>query len=256
MKVAGLFLLPLLAGYAFASIWSGSRYVVAREDGNRLYFRAGFYALFLYTSSCLCHFIFKVYAPETYTATVVYLQEISSFFGGEPQSSYNISRISIALFSIIMSLSLAHLLNGVPWIKRKAIRYAIRNDDFEKIVERSMRKSMPLSVTLSSGKVYIGFAVRSFDPLDERKDLRVLPLLSGYRDDKRDLVLTTNYKKIYDVIHYKKNKELEYLDIGDFEIVIACREIHTCSQFDLGAYLFFKETKTSQEDSTPPIIPE
>lgn len=56
MDVA-LLLLPLIGGFIFSKTWFGTRYACAREEGHRLYFRAGFVAVFLFALAALLRFL-------------------------------------------------------------------------------------------------------------------------------------------------------------------------------------------------------
>ena len=58
MTDAPFYVLPLVGGYAFATIWTASLYRASRESGHRLYFRAVFYAVFLVVCAALLHVIF------------------------------------------------------------------------------------------------------------------------------------------------------------------------------------------------------
>ena len=59
MDAALIVVLPLVGGYIFASRWIVTKYVVDREDGHRLYFRAAFYGVFLFAVALLIRLILQ-----------------------------------------------------------------------------------------------------------------------------------------------------------------------------------------------------
>lgn len=241
MEVVGIYIVPLLAGYIFSITWAGSRYQVARESDYRIYFRAIFYAIFLVGCSFLLHIIFGIYVGgprEWIVSSVRFLfHRCFSITCCTEQSM----QYSLVMGSLLVSFIFGHSLNLLRFIKHHAVKWAIRNDDFEIMVKMSLTRTMPIAVTLTTGKVYIGFAVRTDDPVEERKDLRLLPLLSGYRDERQGLCIEVNYRTAYDVILDPDSSSLDHLAIGDFEVVIMCREIVSSNFFDVAAYVKFNE---------------
>ncbi len=104
---------------------------------------------------------------------------------------------------------------------------------------RSALSPIPILVTLSSGKVYVGFAVRLPNPELERTDIRLLPLLSGYRESETQAIhFTINYDR---VLSQLEHPDLNHLRPGDFEVVIPVSQISASHLFDVEAYEYFRE---------------
>lgn len=98
-----------------------------------------------------------------------------------------------------------------------------------------------VSITLKNNKVYIGIVTSNYLPGGNRRYLKIVPFYSGYRDqDNLNLIITTNYAKVYDKIEEGK---LEDLDIDeDFEFIIAVSEIVSINIFDVAAFDHFQES--------------
>lgn len=107
----------------------------------------------------------------------------------------------------------------------------------------SINDYQPISLTLDSDKVYVGF-VSDFDPIDGKVEyLTILPLLSGYRDDHKKLQFTTNYyehyeKNIGDKAETPTNPEMQAI-LNKFKIIVPFSEIVSVSGFDVDAYKQF-----------------
>lgn len=249
--IAGL--LPLVGGYAFSAIWSYTRYHTSRESGHKLYFRAAFYGLFL----VICAFLIHVILFSKY----INYRDLLSFFNEQPSPNISIwgqeAKIAILIISAMLGPTLALLLNfpRIPYLQNFQIpifdikpffqweqfllKLAIENNDFEKLILRSTEKSQPLLFTLSSGKVYVGWAVRAPNPVEKRSAVRILPMLSGYKDPNNHKI---HFTTDYEVIHKISNKELpqlEHVELEDIEIVLSSDEIVSSHLFDLELWQYF-----------------
>ena len=242
MSTASLILIPLLAGYAFSVSWAGSRYHIAREQGYHLYFRTAIYGILLSLIASLIHLYLVSQHPE-------FLSGLKNILDGfTPQrtdiKATTVAVISIATMTLTIGLLLGHVLNLLPFSRRLLLHVAIRNDDFERLVLRALRKLMPICVSMSNGKVYVGYVVSTIDPAVGRTALRILPLLSGYRDkDNCSTHFNTSYHEIYEQIsdddNDYENKKLNHLQVSDFEKVLPFNEIQSSHLFDIVAYQHF-----------------
>ncbi|MCX4046906.1 hypothetical protein ACET8K_03695 [Aeromonas veronii] len=258
---SALLLLPLLAGYVISVTWYGSCYHAAREDGHRLYFRAAFYGCF----SLMCGFLITLslrgYLGKSFGNGLFEFVEFLSDTTIEPKLRFS---MTVAVVTLLFGCACGHLLNGlsnlweilgfdrVPllWriIKTKPalLARALKGDELEALVQASFRSKVPIAFELHSDKVYIGFPLQSFDPTQPShgRELRILPLLSGYResDGEHDLFLTSNYEQIYLAVdqHCKTEKHVLYgRTVKDFAKVIPLCEIRTYSLFDVSCYDLF-----------------
>ncbi len=94
-----------------------------------------------------------------------------------------------------------------------------------------MQEEALVSVTLSNRKVYVGWPVYTPDPRRETRDFRLLPALSGYRNEKTlELQFTTQYINVYQRI---QSGAISGVDADDFEIAIPLDEVVSANLFSL-----------------------
>ncbi|HEV7398267.1 MAG TPA: hypothetical protein VGN86_17275 [Pyrinomonadaceae bacterium] len=96
------------------------------------------------------------------------------------------------------------ILGNLIWTKEKTNRKLIQNEGTltEILLDRAMRTSRTVMITLKSGKVYVGFPLSLPSPGRAQQVIQILQTLSGYREaDKHRVVFTTNYSKALNEIH-------------------------------------------------------
>ncbi|MFM5007356.1 hypothetical protein ACEUB7_02375 [Aeromonas veronii] len=258
---SALLLLPLLAGYVMSVTWYGSRYNAAREDGHRLYFRAAFYGCFCLICGFLITLSLMGRFKAGFGADFFDWIEFLSKKDIDPEIRFS---LMVAFITLIFGIGIGHILNAlsnvwefflfdrVPYLrqvirtKKAWLASAMQGDELEALVKTSFKSSIPIAFELNNDKVYIGFPLQSFDPtqLSHGRELRILPLLSGYResDGKHDLIVTSNYEQIYlklDEYSQVADHELYGRKMEDFAKVIPLCEIRTYSLFDIGCYAMF-----------------
>ena len=269
---APLLLLSVVGGYGFASIWQVACYPSARESGHRLYFRAVFYAAFLIAIAGLLHILL-------YTNSVTY-QSILTLADGVPNirtappGMWSPTSLSAVLVStVVLGPVLGILLNFTQWplferiqIGRNhyapfyrwnqfILRQAIKDNDFEKLVERSVNTQLPILITQQGGKVFVGWAVHAPNPVAERRAIRILPLLSGYRSETNQKVyFTTDYYHLIKRIDDKEEEtRFSHISLSDLHVIIPTDQLLSAHLFDLEVYQYFLEQES--ENSGAPETP-
>jgi hypothetical protein len=239
MNIALWAVVPLLSGYVFAVLFPPSAVHVAREDGHKLYFRSAFYGIFLFFCSILINSFLVNVSPRfvcSILSFILYLSEpFSSLISINPKMA-NLVLLNTICLNLAVLLGL--LFNVSKRFKLYIFDKVIKYDDIEVIITRAVRNGMPISLSLKSGKVYVGFIAATIDPKEKRKDIRILPLLSGFRrPDDKTFEFTTNYQRIYRL----REDELSHLALDDFEIVFPLSEVQSINLFDLRAYSMFHQ---------------
>lgn len=242
---AALLLVALTGGYVFASVCPPSSYAAARESGHNIYFRSVFYAVFLVICGGLI-------VSTVFCKWPLLLPQIGI-------SRSNIDRVSTMLlelctsnqfrawvyitafiWGVILAFLGKLLLWAAPWLETKLTKRALRSNEFEILVFDSIEKSHPILVSLSSGKVYVGWAVKAPNPQTVRRFLRVLPLMSGFRAPTRQTVeFTTYYYDILESVANQTDDEICYMRTSDLEVVIPTDQIVSAHLFDLAVYARF-----------------
>ena len=127
---------------------------------------------------------------------------------------------------------------------------AVTDSDFERLLVRAMFRDMPVMLTLESGKLYVGWVIRALNPRDVIKEVRILPMLSGYRDSETHQVeFTTNYFEVLETIS-APTPDLDHMEPGDFEVVIPCDRIMFTHLFDVEAYLHFQDRSGALQEAS------
>ncbi|MGU1087203.1 hypothetical protein ACSEOL_15505 [Pseudomonas aeruginosa] len=286
MLKAALAFIPLLAGYLFVSTWHETRYLIKREDSQKLYFRAAFWGLW----------IFLLALALTFRFTSDFENGFSFFRSWEGQAVLEIKdgKIDGAFWVTVLGVTLmlgllgGYLLNwaqafkaislkeifrlGVRLFKRRSVsflpaiyeysnRAALRraihllNSDLDLILMRALEFGMPVCVTLGHGKVYVGYVTGAIDPGDKKDMLRILPFVSGYRSPgNMKLIFTTWYTDVYQ--RFNKDQTLSHLNPELFEVVFPVSEIKTVNLFDIRAYQAFqaKNSQSSQPGSSAGVV--
>lgn len=134
--------------------------------------------------------------------------------------------------------STCYLLNKIPQYRQREAAYleAIkRNDILELLITEAIVDRIPVAISLKSGKVYIGYITEEGDKyVGERKEISILPVLSGYRKtDTKELIITTNYAKTI--------KKLEFDPLVSYEVVIPVAEIETARYHESNLFQAFQE---------------
>ncbi|MEO9703245.1 hypothetical protein [Marinobacter alexandrii] len=248
--MASLLIIPLIAGYAFADSWHGARYRIARATGYSLYFSAALYGAALLVMGGLV----LLYLIGVESGFLQYLETVLGFLkinvGSE---AAEVQTAAVSFLTLMLGLFGGHALNLIPGTNKIFLDIAVKDSDFERLVLRGIRRSLPMLVTLDNGKVYVGYVIRAIDPLASEKELRILPVFSGFRSKETGTVaFHTNYSGVLRqvALNVKGSKDgadkktaLSHLEIGDFEVVMPVSKIVTSTLYDKEAKEMFTEDR-------------
>lgn len=235
---APLFLLPVLAGFKFNEVWEVTRYVAAREDGNRLYFKAAF------SGFIICLTIFAALYILIFSCSFFdpFINKLTS------SSAPNAGHAVILPVLVVIALVLSPL---VSWPLASVLNFfinenyyfaqALLRDEFEQILVAAVDQSSLVMISMSNGKVYVGFVYSSGDPASgENKFIGIVPVSSGYRDDLHKVTFTTFYLALYDE-RFEANGKEELMKTC--KVVIPRSEVQSIRLFDQMIYENFQYGK-------------
>ena len=262
---AALLLVVLCSGYCFVTIFLPTRYRSARETGHRLYFRVALYAMpIAFVTSILMLFIQSPTSTISPSGDVtrepfLWLEGYLDYISGPAGAVIAILTLPVAVISGYLMNPVYHraqlllarypifgVIRGVlaNWLypekaKNLLLEKTFKSRDFEKLVYYALSNEKPLLVTLDTGKVYVGLMVWPQDPTESREHLRIMPLMSGYRDrNTQQTYFTINYRKMIDEV--KSGDEglptNSSLRPEDFEIVLPSDRIVSAHVFDPDVY--------------------
>jgi hypothetical protein len=244
--------LPLISGFMFATIWRVTKYASSREEGQRLYFRAGFYAAWLLLCALLLRFSLVSYIELAATLDRLLSAAIAPLFKQNDEA--RLADLAVAsLASLVLGPTLAYLLNiftPKPW----AFRRAIKGNELEGMFYRAATDSVPVCLTLDNRKVYVGRVVTIDFDSSERKTIAVLPVMSGYRDkDSLDLEFTTDYQKALGAATQQaEGSSLPSARAEDYVVALPIGRVVSVSFFDLQAYEHFLAQRPIPEEPLAP----
>ncbi|MCG9723122.1 hypothetical protein [Shewanella sp. Isolate7] len=269
MNFTVLIIIPVLAGYIFSSVWNGSKYNAARENGQRLYFRAVFYGLFCLISGFLCCVI-----------SIDYIEDIKLLNGvfqatfGEKVTSFQLELVVLACWTLAIGCVVGFLLNGVGYLadfvpfqfvkmillsRSFLLKRAMNGDELERLIAYSTDYAIPIAFELSTGKVYVGFVVNAPDPTSQShgREISILPFVSGYRETEKPFsyTFTHSYGKMYELlmkIDEEDDSEHELYGVcsDDFVKVLKVDNISNMGLLDFNTYEYFQ--KQVRDDKLSP----
>lgn len=218
----------LASGYLYTYAHLPSRFKLKKSSGQHTYaiiIGRGL-VLFLQVLVALCPIAIAIRFLSPYWGQYLHL---SNFF--------LIVSIGTLIFALVCSLRFNKNYKE-KGNRIKAFREIAKEDAIENlccdVLDRSVEEGVFLQVTLKSRKTYIGLIHETKIENPDTETLTLIPMLSGYRDDKDlSLKITTNYYKFYE-----KNG-LEHIS-KDFRVLIPLAEVSALSLFILDNYIMFQ----------------
>lgn len=218
--ILNLLVLPLAAGYYLLTRSFYFKFRQQRLDRQRLLFETIISAVFILVGG----FLLKTFLYDTLVNVEIRdaIQKINPL-NKTPYSG-------TVLVSFILTL-------GVTWFsnliadKKTEIYKAIKKigNEFELMASKSFKENRLVLISLKNDKFYIGW-VKELPIPAQSNYIRVIPALSGYRDDEKRLEFTAHYLSAY--AEYVGGGKVT--DIADLEtdVVIGICEIVTISFYD------------------------
>ena len=152
-------------------------------------------------------------SAQTCTAlSVADLWKMLLAYGDDPLkivAKYQQYRLRILLLSFFLGYELACSWNRlIRNSKHAAVLSAIDGHEFERLLLDGLKSGVPILFTLRTGKVYLGWVVSTADPRRDRKWVRILPLASGYRDERHHPVFVSDYTYVGSLMLLKTRKKM------------------------------------------------
>lgn len=222
-----LLLLPLVAGYYIFTKSYFFKFKQQRLDQQRLVFES----IILAVAASLI----------TYSVRLVYESVASPEFQNivynaiPIKSSYTGTSLSILLLSITFTE-----ISNLFLDEKKRIIKAIKaiGNEFELQLKSSFTDNKLLLFTLNNGKIYIAW-VKELPIPSVSKYVRIIPIISGYRDDQKNVVFTTHYLSVYG--EYIKDGKVKSIAELNTDVILNSDDIITVSFFDSEMYKVFNK---------------
>jgi hypothetical protein len=203
-------LLPLLGGFIFISHWWRSRYFVLRFDGHRLIFYSAAAGAFFLTVSTFAILSFASLFPELEQ----WWQALKPF-----------PHLAKTFLSFLLGALLWWPLNRFFHDKQREIDRVIgeKDDPLEVMLRMALGRGRLVMFSVKNGKVYVGLVVSLQDPSRTMQFIKIVPLMSGYRDKDTKVVQFTTF--------YPQTDEMGR-PLRAFEVVLPASELQSVNLFD------------------------
>lgn len=260
MDLAAVFLLSLLGGYYFSILWRLTAFSTRRVDGHHLYFRAALYgAIFFAVALVLKNFVF-IHVPGYQDMDAAMINYVKPALKEETgvtalAETRRAEWLITAMYSLLVGPLCASLLN-IFTPRKWALQRSL--GALNQLLLHAQQREMPVQLTLTTGKVYIGLLVSITDPDREPDVVKILPMFSGYRDARGRLVLTSDYQSVYTNLDAGEADRLHLPPdwLSQFEVTIRADLIVTAALFSPAVYASFnpdwERQIAQQNDKAPP----
>jgi hypothetical protein len=259
VDLAAVFLLSLLGGYYFASLWRLTAFATRRVEGHHLYFRAALCGVICFAAALLLRTVLiktSSWYPAVDEALVSYVKPILKEESGvgEADQIRRAQWVITAGYSLVLAIMFAGLFNILTPRRWALYRSA---GALDKLLMEAQRQDLPVSLTLTSEKVYIGVVIATPDPNVTPSVVTILPMFSGHRDELGRLGLTTDYETLYTSLHRGRATQLGLPDqwLSQFRLTIPAESIVTAALFSPAVYAEFNplwKQQIAERNRKPP----
>lgn len=227
-----LLILPLVGGYYILTRCYIFKFHQQRLDRQRLIFESVLIGIALMVGTYLLRILFNLLASDL--VSVIY--SYSPF-----EQRYSLT----SLFSVLFAICFTYIYNKTSedekWIKRSIVDVG---NEFEALMKFSFEENSLIQFTLTNNKFYIAW-VKELPIPSVSPYVRVIPAISGYRDEQRRTEFTTHYLSVYS--SYIKDGTVKYIDELNTDLIIDITDVVTVSNFDPKMYKRFREQGEEQE---------
>lgn len=260
MDLPLFFTLPLIGGFAFATGFFLLRWRSARQDAQRLYYRAAVWGGVLSIVAAIVHgtlsWTWSLYAAGFEWLLSGFLQPLLTTKDTAPASLRIKSHVAlVCVYALLLGIcapvmSAAVLRSArrlrMSWLVK--LNFATITDPLESLLSSSLVNGEAIQVTLSTGKVYVGYVLEAPDPDLPTKFIKLQPLMSGQRGANGQVEYTTFYDKI--LMEFESNPTTK-VAVESFQQVVPVDKVVTLSGFNLDAYVHFLAEHEERSDPSP-----
>ncbi len=227
-----LLLFPLVAGYYLLTRSYFFKFIQQRLDRQRLIFESILLGAYIGLFTYLLRLIAEHFMPSVLQS--IYL--LSPF-----QTQYTITSI-LTLFIAIGFCSISNWFLDEKNQIKKAIRQV--GNEMELLMEASVSDKKLLLFTLNNNKFYIAW-VKELPIPSVSNYVRVIPAISGYRNEEKDLVFTSHYVAVYS--EYISEGKIKNIDDLDVDLVIDMSQVISISSFNPEMFSRFNGKQTKED---------
>lgn len=212
-----LFILNLVAGYFLLTKSYLFKFKQQRLDTQRLVFESVLLGVVLTFLAYVVNVLFQHFLPETYARCYAMLPSKTPFFG-------------TSLITFFLAIILVY--GGNLFLdKNKYIQKAIEEvgNEFELLLKSAMNNNTLIQLTLDNRKFYIGW-VKEMPIPSVSNYIRIIPAVSGYRNESLEMVFTAHYLSVYS--KYVDEGKINKIEDLEMDLVINVQRVINISNFD------------------------
>jgi hypothetical protein len=221
----------LSSGYLLLRRWSITRPHALSWDGHALYFSVVVASIILAVEADILR---EVVERSGIVGTQVNVRVSGVLSAFATENKLNVLGVTAA-WSVPMAVVSFILLN-TP-IRLSAflrVQLYLRLSclgELEEFLLITSTRNLPVMLTLTSGKVYVGFSLEANASRGTKDWVRIEPLISGYRGNDQEFIYTTNYSWLH------TSSSPQGVRREDFDIIVPASDIVSAHAFDLNIYV-------------------
>ena len=207
MSSVALALIFFALGWFVFRSWTLTRFLALKEQGHPQYFAAALAAAILFVMSASLHAGFKQAFPDLCGVLDGHISRLLPAPALKTEDAESLSALGVITAWGFFTAWLATLLLNLPLHKNETIKRAFLKkqglyDTIDETVEMAFThaRRLALLITMDSGKCYVGKPISANISNNEREWLTLFPMVSGYRDDKKDFKPTVFYTVFYEKV--------------------------------------------------------
>lgn len=224
-NAATLFLLALAGGFLFAYRCHYTSYLASRVQGQALLLLTACYAVGLLILSRLTLTIVSLICSGPWLSWVQGAWD-------DLVGPLDVAALPTFFGAFVWAPILAGIVNRL-YDADKASSRVIREygGDTEKVLFKYLANVELVYITLDNRQVYVGWPTYTPGLRRETEDVRVLPILSGYRNEN---TLEVDYTTFYaDVVDRVEEGRVTGVDVSDLVVVIPLHRVVSLGPFSL-----------------------
>lgn len=216
-----LLIFPLAGGYYFFVRFYYFKYLQHRSDSQRLLFNSVIAGIFLLIVTYVIRVLAEVICPSWIEAVYRLLPIRLPYFG-------------TSIVAFLFAIAVTEITNALT--KREdAIRKAIGRvgNELEILLMQSFNDAEIMQFTLRNDKFYVGWVTEL--PLPSKSNyVKIMPAISGYRNERKQLVFTTEYLGVY--ASYVKEGKIKDISELKTNVILKLDEIVSANLFNIEMY--------------------
>jgi hypothetical protein len=237
----------LIVGYFYQNNHPYRRLELIRSTGYHIYFKAGLSGFIFLTLAVIFWILIDFFDLPSALIDSYNLKDSLSYI--KNNNHWNEIKM-VAVFALMFILSAISVITRKLLNNKEKSLERVKNiaHELELLIINATTSVSPIRIELDCGKVYVGIPETPNLERGEVKYITLLPLLSGYMDEKKKIIFNNNYYRHYEdnFSDHNINATDSHSSMKDFSIVIPVEEVVVASRFSIDAFIQFRKDTESE----------